>query len=81
MRRQLTSLEVSLVAALVAAVLYSLRATEADLDLWGHLAFGRLFWETGRFPYQDIFSWASTVPWVNSLNLLNGLLCKPGGQR
>jgi len=65
MRRRLTFLEVSLVAALVAAVLYSLRATAADLDLWGHLAFGRLFWEAGRFPYRDVFSWASTVPWVN----------------
>ena len=65
MRRQLSLLDVSLLAALVAAVLYSLRATEADLDLWGHLAFGRLFWETGRFPYQDVFSFASTVPWVN----------------
>jgi len=65
MRRHLTTLEVGLVAALVAAVLYSLRATEADLDLWGHLAFGRLFWETGRFPYREVFSWASTVPWVN----------------
>jgi len=37
----------------------------ADLDLWGYLAFGRLFWETGRFPYQDIFTYVPTHPvWV-----------------
>ncbi|NPU85349.1 MAG: hypothetical protein HPY65_12805 [Syntrophaceae bacterium] len=36
-----------------------------DWDLWGYLAFGRLFWETGAFPYQDVFSYTPTKPlWV-----------------
>ncbi len=36
-----------------------------DWDLWGYLAFGRLFWETGAFPYHDIFSYTPTKPlWV-----------------
>jgi len=64
MRPQLNLLNIGLVAALVLAVLFSLRHTEADLDLWGHLAFGRLYWEKG-FPYRDVFSFAPTLPWVN----------------
>jgi hypothetical protein len=36
----------------------------ADYDLWGYLAFGRLFWENG-FPYRDLFSYVPTkVTWV-----------------
>ncbi len=50
---------------LIAMVLYRLTTTVADTDLWGYLAFGRLFWETGRFPYQDIFSYVPTLdPWI-----------------
>lgn len=38
---------------------------KADPDLWGYMAFGRLFWETGKFPYQDVFSYLPTRPqWV-----------------
>lgn len=37
----------------------------ADYDLWGTLSFGRIFWENGYFPYQDIFSYTPTKPlWV-----------------
>lgn len=37
----------------------------ADVDLWGYLAFGRVFWEGGYFPFQDIFSYTPTKPvWV-----------------
>ena len=37
----------------------------ADYDLWGYLSFGRVFWEEGFFPYQDIFSYTPTKPlWV-----------------
>jgi hypothetical protein len=32
----------------------------ADPDLWGYLAFGRLFWEIGYFPYHDVFSYIPT---------------------
>lgn len=39
--------------------------TVADPDLWGYLSFGRLFWETGRFPYQDVFAYLPTLsPWI-----------------
>jgi hypothetical protein len=31
----------------------------ADYDLWGYLAFGRIFWENG-FPYRDVFSYVPT---------------------
>jgi len=37
----------------------------ADYDLWGYLSFGRIFWENGYFPYQDIFSYTPTKPlWI-----------------
>lgn len=39
---------------------YILTYTAADPDLWGYLAFGRLFWESGRFPYQDVFAYLPT---------------------
>jgi hypothetical protein len=52
--------------ALVAgATLFSLALTIADPDLWGYLAFGRLYWQGGRFPYEDVFAYVPTLkPWV-----------------
>lgn len=55
---------------LVAAGLYLLfveifSSTVADADLWGYLAFGRLYWESGAFPYHDLFAYTPTKdPWV-----------------
>jgi hypothetical protein len=53
------------------AVLSLSRATElltnttADADLWGYLSFGRLYWKTGNFPYQDVFAYLPTLnPWI-----------------
>jgi hypothetical protein len=34
--------------------------TLADYDMWGYLSFGRVFWESGYFPYRDIFSYTPT---------------------
>jgi hypothetical protein len=40
-------------------------STFADTDLWGYLAFGRVFWETGQFPYRDLFAYTPTKDlWV-----------------
>jgi hypothetical protein len=36
---------------IILVVLNNLARTMADPDLWGYMAFGRLFWETGQFPY------------------------------
>jgi hypothetical protein len=65
-------------ALLVAAVmLYRLATTWVTNDLWGFLAFGRLFWETGRFPYQDVFAYTPTLnPWVYH-EWLTGVLFYP----
>lgn len=39
--------------------------TAADPDLWGYLSFGRIFWESGFFPFQDTFSYTPTKPlWI-----------------
>lgn len=46
-------------------ILFSLSNTVADPDLWGYLAFGRLFWETGIFPYRDVYSYLPVItPWI-----------------
>jgi hypothetical protein len=58
-------------------ILYRLGTTTADVDLWGYLAFGRLFWEQGRFPYEDVFSYVPTLhPWVYH-EWLTGVLFYP----
>lgn len=44
-------------AGVTALVLGRLTETLADPDLWGYLAFGRLFWEGRGFPYADVFSY------------------------
>lgn len=49
----------------VAFILYRLKGNAADYDLWGYLAFGRLFWESNGFPYHDPFSYLPTKSlWV-----------------
>jgi hypothetical protein len=41
------------------------RSTVADPDLWGYMTFGRLFWDSGTFPYQDIFTYLPTFDhWI-----------------
>jgi hypothetical protein len=50
---------------IVLVVLNALAGTVAVPDLWGYMALGRLFGETGRFPYQDIFAYVPTLKiWV-----------------
>jgi hypothetical protein len=50
---------------MVLVLLNALSGTVADPDLWGYMAFGRFFWETGRFPYQDTFAYVPTLKmWV-----------------
>jgi hypothetical protein len=42
-----------------------LSTTNADPDLWGYLAFGRLFWGQEQFPYVDVFAYVPTLkPWI-----------------
>jgi hypothetical protein len=67
-----------LFACLITLVcLNALATTVADPDLWGYLAFGRLFWETGRFPYEDIFAYVPTLKlWVYH-EWLTGVLFYP----
>jgi hypothetical protein len=61
----------------VMGVLRNLSNTLADVDLWGYLAFGRLFWQTGRFPYQDVFAYVPTLnPWIYH-EWLTGVLFYP----
>lgn len=45
--------------------LFCLETPYPPLDLWGYLAFGRLYWTGRSFPYQDVFAYVPTIkPWV-----------------
>jgi hypothetical protein len=58
-------------------ILDRLALINADPDLWGYLAFGKLFWNSNRFPYQDVFSYLPTLhPWVYH-EWLTGVLFYP----
>jgi hypothetical protein len=70
-------LEGGLGLLVLAVLLNAMAKTKADPDLWGYLAFGRLFWETGAFPYRDVFSYVPTLPlWVYH-EWLTGVLFYP----
>lgn len=69
--------KVLVIAFYLSFALAKLTLTSADPDLWGYLAFGRLFWETGIFPYKDVFAYAPTLkPWVYH-EWLTGVLFYP----
>jgi hypothetical protein len=56
---------------------YKLTYTAADPDLWGYMAFGKLFWESDAFPYKDVFSYLPTYDqWVYH-EWLTGVLFYP----
>ena len=64
-KHRLLNLKAATALLVIAFVFYRLRATTADLDLWGYLAFGRLFWGQGQFPYVDVFAYVPTLkPWI-----------------
>lgn len=63
--------------AFLSSVLGLLSLNCADPDLWGYMAFGRLFWQSPKFPYQDVFSYTATLnPWVYH-EWLTGVLFYP----
>ncbi|MEA4855214.1 MAG: hypothetical protein AAGU21_09085 [Solidesulfovibrio sp.] len=63
-------------AALGLYLLDKTAMTNADPDLWGYLAFGRLFWE-GGFPYKDVFAFTPVKDvWVYHEWLLGVLYYK-----
>jgi hypothetical protein len=63
--------------AVLSFVLALFALNRADADLWGYLSFGRLFWESRKFPYQDVFSYTPTLnPWIYH-EWLTGVLFYP----
>ncbi len=64
-KHRLLSLKAASVLLLIVFILDRFSGTTADPDLWGYLAFGRLFWGQGQFPYLDVFAYVPTLkPWV-----------------
>ena len=67
----------SIYLGIVALYLGVFSSSAADPDLWGYLAFGRLFWENGSFPYHDVFSYTPTKTiWIYH-EWLTGILFFP----
>ncbi len=79
--RHLRDLEFWIRAALfftlLSLVLSLLATTVAEPDLWGYLSFGRLFWQSQKFPYRDVFAYVPTLnPWIYH-EWLTGVLFYP----
>jgi hypothetical protein len=56
---------------------FRLSNTSADIDLWGYMSFGKLFWENNSFPYHDPFSYVPTKEsWIYHEWLTGVLLYK-----
>jgi len=65
LKHRLLNLKVASFLLMILLTLYCLSTTLADPDLWGYLAFGRLFWSQKPFPYVDVFAYVPTLkPWI-----------------
>jgi hypothetical protein len=77
LKPRLVNLKTAAFLLMVTVILYCLSSTTADPDLWGYLAFGRLFWGQGQFPYLDVFAYVPTLkPWIYH-EWLTGVLFYP----
>jgi hypothetical protein len=77
LKERLLNLKAAIFLLMVIVTLFELSHTKADPDLWGYLAFGRLFWTHSRFPYLDVFAYVPTLkPWVYH-EWLTGVLFYP----
>ena len=71
------NLKAAFALLIITQTLLFLSRTIADPDLWGYLAFGRLFWGRGHFPYLDVFAYVPTLNlWVYH-EWLTGVLFYP----
>lgn len=61
----------------VLAAFKTLTDWRPDPDLYGYMAFGRLFWESPSFPYHDVYAYTPTRPaWIYH-EWLTGVLFYP----
>ncbi|MBI2835823.1 MAG: hypothetical protein HYX76_15490 [Acidobacteria bacterium] len=57
---------IGIVALVIATVTFAFSWTWADPDLWGHVRFGRDFWQTGAIERPDPYSYlTSNSRWIN----------------
>lgn len=69
--------KIAIGSVFLAYTLNLLGKSGGDPDLWGFLSFGRLFWNSPSFPYQDVFSFVPTLdPWIYH-EWLTGVLFYP----
>jgi len=64
-KHRLLNLKAATFLLVITFIFSRLKTNTADPDLWGYLAFGRLFWGQGQFPYLDVFAYVPTLkPWI-----------------
>jgi hypothetical protein len=64
-KHHLLTLKAASFLLFILLIIHCLNTTVADPDLWGYLAFGRLFWGQRQFPYLDVFAYVPTLkPWI-----------------
>ena len=68
---------VIVLAGMLALILGRLTTSTADPDLWGYLAFGRLFWNQAGFPYHDIYAYTPTKEFWVYHEWLTGVIFYP----
>ena len=57
---------IAVVSAVIGLVFYRFSETVADPDLWGHVTFGRVVWQTGTISLPDPFSYVTAGHlWLN----------------
>ena len=77
LKQRFLNLKAAFALLIITQTLLFLSRTIADPDLWGYLAFGRLFWGRGHFPYLDVFAYVPTLNlWVYH-EWLTGVLFYP----
>lgn len=65
-RLRLRLWDLSVVALVVATLVFVFSLTKADPDLWGHLKFGQDLWRTGQIVRADSYSYLTgDRPWIN----------------
>lgn len=65
-RERLAPASLAVIALTLSLALYRFAATFADPDIWGHLAIGRLYYDTGRVRQPDPFSYVTAGhEWLN----------------
>jgi hypothetical protein len=74
---KINMLYILVVSGTIALILGRMTETMADPDLWGYMAFGRLFWSHAGFPYHDPYAYTPTKAFWVYHEWLTGVIFYP----